>query len=133
VPIYKAMIDARPGTALDRRLLPAGRQSTAASVPRIFSTMRAKLDREIAGYYAHRRSLERRIEAYKPLDFSCSRVALSAQLGAALNALPTTHRSTGAPRSTAASAHGRRPAMPSRSTSSSTPTGRPGRTRRTPS
>ncbi len=92
--IYKVMIDARPGTPLDTRLLPPGRQSTAASVPRLFSTMRARLDREIAGYYAHKRSLERRIKACKPLDFSCSRIALSTQLGAymARNALPTTYK-----------------------------------------
>lgn len=92
--IYRTMIDARPGTPLDRRLLPAGKQSTAASVPRIFSTLRQSLERDIASYYAHKKDLQRRIKACKPLDFSCSAVALGIELGAymTLNAAPTTYK-----------------------------------------
>ena len=48
--IYRSMIDARPGTMLDTKLLPEDSDSTLASVPRIFSTIRADLQEDIEGY-----------------------------------------------------------------------------------
>ncbi|MCB9433644.1 MAG: hypothetical protein H6668_16860 [Ardenticatenaceae bacterium] len=46
--IYRAMIDARPGTILDTKLLPKDSPGTTYSIPRIFSTLRANLETEIA-------------------------------------------------------------------------------------
>jgi hypothetical protein len=46
--IYRSMIDARPGTFLDTTLLPEGSPGTAYSVPRIYSTLRASLEADIA-------------------------------------------------------------------------------------
>lgn len=46
--IYRAMIDARPGTILDTTLLPKDSPGTTYSIPRIFSTLRANLETEIA-------------------------------------------------------------------------------------
>lgn len=92
--IYAAMVDARPGTPLDRMLLPAGRSSTNLSVPRLFSTLRAGLEADIREYYDHKADLQRRADACQPLDFSCSRIALLAELGAyvAINAVPITYK-----------------------------------------
>ena len=92
--IYSSMVDARPGSTLDRVLLPSGSAGTRLSVPRIFSTMRAELDADIREYYARKEDLLRRAEACTPLDFSCSRVALLAELGVyvAINAGPVTYK-----------------------------------------
>lgn len=46
--IYRVMVDARPGTILDEELLQEGSDSTLASIPRIFSTIRADLQQDIA-------------------------------------------------------------------------------------
>jgi len=91
--IYEAMVDARPRSRLDA-LLPNGASSTKLSVPRIFSTLRATLDAEIRAYYDHKADLQRRADACAPLDWSCSRAALLAELGAyvLVYALPTTYK-----------------------------------------
>jgi hypothetical protein len=52
------------------------------SVPRIFSTMRAGLQRDIDAYYAYKADLQRRISACGALDFSCSAVMMGAELAA---------------------------------------------------
>lgn len=80
--IYKNLIDARPGTALDGQLLRAGAAGTTFSIPRIYSTMRTNLQRDIDAYYARKADFDRRANACKPLDFSCSRVAILAQKAA---------------------------------------------------
>lgn len=91
--IYSAMVDARPGSALDQ-LLPAGKSSTSYSVPRVFSTLRANLDRDIKAYYDHKADLQRRADDCRPLDFSCSRVALLAELATFVtaNAVEVTYK-----------------------------------------
>lgn len=45
--IYPTMVDARPGTVLDAQLLKEDSNSTIASIPRIFSTIRADLQQDI--------------------------------------------------------------------------------------
>ena len=92
--IYTAMVDARPGTPLDHTLLRIDSAGGKYSVPRIFSTLRATLDLEIAGYYAHKDDLIRRINACAPFDFSCSATALGIELGAymTLNGPLTTYK-----------------------------------------
>ncbi len=91
--IYQAMVDARPGSALDR-LLPSASSSTNYSVPRLFSTLRASLDADIRAYYDHKADLQRRIDNCRWNDFSCSAVLLSAELAGyvALNAAPVTYK-----------------------------------------
>jgi hypothetical protein len=92
--IYQNMIDARPGTVLNDRLLRAGGTGTEFSVPRIYSTLRANLQRDIDAYYATKADFDRRANACKPLDFSCSRVAILAQKAAYVtaNGIPTTYK-----------------------------------------
>lgn len=80
--IYRTMIDARPGTQLDRQLLRAGAGGTDYSVPRVFSTLRASLQRDIDGYYATKADYQRRIDSCAWFDFSCSKVALGTELAA---------------------------------------------------
>lgn len=91
--IYSTMVDARPGTALDG-LLPRASSSTNMSVPRLFSTLRANLDSEIRAYYDHKADLQRRIANCAWTDWSCSNVALAAELAAyvAGNGLQTTYK-----------------------------------------
>lgn len=91
--LYSAMVDARPGSALDR-LLPRASSSTNLSVPRLFSTLRAELEADIREYYDHKADLQRRADACSIWDFSCSRTALLLELGAyvAVNALPVTYK-----------------------------------------
>lgn len=45
--IYRTMVDARPGTILDTQLLKKDSKSTIASIPRIFSSIRADLQKDI--------------------------------------------------------------------------------------
>ncbi|MGI0491239.1 DUF3421 domain-containing protein [Alkalinema pantanalense CENA528] len=92
--IYSNMIDARPGTALDGQLLRNGGGGTEFSVPRIYSTMRAKLQREIDGYYATKADYDRRIDNCRLTDFTCSKTILLAQKAAYMtaNAIPTTYK-----------------------------------------
>ena len=84
--IYRNMIDAKPGTVLDSKLLTKGGEGTKLSIPRIYSTLRANLQKDIDQYNAQIASFDRRIDAKlsaaancKPLDFTCSRIALGAE------------------------------------------------------
>ena len=84
--IYDKMVDARPGTVLDKYLLKKGRAGTEFSVPRIYSTLRARLQADIDAYYAKKADDDRRYDekiraanACKLLDFSCSATVLRAQ------------------------------------------------------
>jgi len=80
--IYQNMVDARPGSVLDRQLLTQGGGGTDYSVPRIYSTLRTSLQRDIDVYYATKNDYLRRIDGCAWFDFSCSKVALSAELAA---------------------------------------------------
>jgi hypothetical protein len=87
--IYQKMIYASPGSDLDRKYLRAGGKGTEASIPRIYSTLRARLQQNIDSYYKRKseydRQYDEKIEAAKdcePLDFSCSATALYAQAAA---------------------------------------------------
>ncbi|NES21120.1 MAG: hypothetical protein F6K41_19870 [Symploca sp. SIO3E6] len=84
--IYQNMIDARPETFLDSELLRAGGGGTDFSIPRIYSTLRADLQRDIDAYYAKKADYDRRANACKPLDFSCSRLAILAEKAAYVTA-----------------------------------------------
>jgi len=84
--IYDKMVDAKPGTPLDTYLLKKGGGGTEFSVPRIYSTLRARLDADIKAYDAKKADYDRRYDekiraanACKPLDFSCSATVLRAQ------------------------------------------------------
>ncbi|MBE9031315.1 zinc dependent phospholipase C family protein [filamentous cyanobacterium LEGE 11480] len=86
--IYTTFIDAKPGSHLDRVLLRRGGAGTKASIPRIYSTLKTSLQKDIKGYYAKKRRYDQRYRAKmkqaracKTFDFSCSRVALTAQAG----------------------------------------------------
>lgn len=89
--IYGTMVDARPGTRLDQ-LLPYG-ASTRLSIPRIFSTLRASLENDIAGYYARKAELYRLYEECSVWDMRCSKTVRWAEYAAfiAVNGLPTTY------------------------------------------
>jgi len=91
--IYTTMVDARPGTRLDA-LLPRANSSSDMSVPRIFSTLRAELDQDIREYYEHKAELQRRADACGAFDWSCSRIALNAELAGYMiaNAGPITYK-----------------------------------------
>lgn len=92
--IYQNMIDARPGSFLDQQLLRAGGTGTDFSIPRIYSTMRAGLQRDIDAYYNKKADYDRRAAACKTFDFSCSRTAILASKAAymAKNAIPVTYK-----------------------------------------
>ena len=84
--IYRNMVDAKPGTALDTYLLKKGGGGTQFSVPRIYSTLRARLQTDIDAYYAKKAEYDRRYDekiraanACKLFDFSCSATVLRAQ------------------------------------------------------
>jgi hypothetical protein len=87
--IYQKMIDAKPGSDLDKKYLREGGKGTESSIPRLYSTLRYKLQQNIDSYYKRKSEYDRRydekIEAAKdcePLDFSCSATALYAQAAA---------------------------------------------------
>ncbi|WP_445172178.1 DUF4189 domain-containing protein [Microcoleus sp.] len=87
--IYRYMVDAKPGSVLDRELLRQGEEGTNFSVPRIYSTLRAKLQRDIDDYFARKADYDRRYDdkvqaaqKCKLLDFGCSRTVLYAQAAA---------------------------------------------------
>jgi hypothetical protein len=87
--IYRNMVDAKPGTALDTFLLKKGGGGTEFSVPRIYSTLRARLQADIDAYYAAKADYDRRYDekiraakACKPFDFKCSATVLRAQAAA---------------------------------------------------
>ncbi|MEH2039249.1 hypothetical protein [Nostoc sp.] len=92
--IYQNMVDARPGTSLDSQLLRAGGNGTEFSIPRIYSTLRANLQRDIDAYYAKKADYDRRANACRLLDFSCSRVAILAEKAAyvAANGIQVTYK-----------------------------------------
>ncbi len=92
--IYQNMIDARPGTFLDRQLLRLGGGGTSFSIPRVYSTLRADLQRDISAYYAKKADYDRRADACTTWDFSCSRVAILAEKTAyvAANGLQITYK-----------------------------------------
>ena len=82
--IYREMVDARPGESLYETLLRG--DGSKYSVPRIYSELRAELQRDIDDYDNTINNFNRRIDekkraarACRPLDFSCSAVALRAQ------------------------------------------------------
>lgn len=87
--IYDNMIDARPGTPLDTYLLKKGVKATRFSVPRIYSTLRARLEGDINAYYAKKEDYNRRYDAkiraakdcrfLDSLRFRCSAIKLTAQ------------------------------------------------------
>ncbi|AFY36096.1 hypothetical protein [Calothrix sp. PCC 7507] len=87
--IYNNMIDAKPGSYLDTTLLKPGGGGTEFSIPRIYSTLRARLQRDIDAYYAAKSDYDRRYDdkvrkakACKALDFSCSATKLYAEAAA---------------------------------------------------
>ena len=73
------MVDARSGTVLDKTLLRKGATGTIYWIPRIFSTARANLDRDIKRYQKKVADYTRRANACKPLDSKCIEVAILAQ------------------------------------------------------
>lgn len=84
--IYEKMVDAKPGTPLDTFLLKKGGGGTEFSVPRIYSTLRARLQADIDAYYAKKADYDRRYDqkiqaanACKPFNFRCSATVLRTQ------------------------------------------------------
>lgn len=82
--IYETMVDARSEPL--NSLLPRESSGASASVPRIFSTLRGNLEADIKAYYDHKADLQRRADNCRTFDFSCSRVALLAELAAYMTA-----------------------------------------------
>ena len=80
--IYKFMVDARPGTVLDKTLLRKGAAGTTYSIPRIFSTVRTNLQRDINKYRNTVKNYDKKIKACKLTDFSCSKAILTTKKGA---------------------------------------------------
>jgi hypothetical protein len=87
--IYKTMIDATPGSKLDTQLLVKGGEGTAFSVPRRYSTIRARLAADSKAFSDRLDEYNRRIDDKlraakdcKPWDFSCSRIKLGFQASA---------------------------------------------------
>lgn len=75
--IYKFMVDARPGTVLNDKLLKPGAAGAKFSIPRVFSTIRANLQRDIDRYRNTVKEYDRKIKACKLTDFSCSKAILT--------------------------------------------------------
>jgi hypothetical protein len=80
--IYTYMVDARPGTYLGNTLLRKGAAGTTYSIPRIFSTIRANLARDIKKYQDTVANYKKKIDKCKLTDFSCSKVALGTKMTA---------------------------------------------------
>jgi hypothetical protein len=85
--IYKQMVDARPGSMLEGKLLTG--DSATYSVPYLFSTLRNNLQRDIDGYDGKISDYNRRIDEKKTAadkckltDLSCSAAALLTEAGA---------------------------------------------------
>lgn len=85
--IYQKMVDARPSSILNRQLIVG--ENSRLSVPKIYSNLRAELQRDVQDYYARKREYDQRIAERERaarncrlLDFSCSAVALYAQANA---------------------------------------------------
>jgi hypothetical protein len=77
--IYENTIDARPGTVLDQQLLRSDGSGAKFSIPRIYSTLRAKLVRDIKAYDDRKAEFDRAYNACRVLDPRCSKVAIKAQ------------------------------------------------------
>ena len=84
--IYTYMVDARPGTYLDKTLLRKGAAGTTYSIPRIFSTIRANLARDIKKYQDTVANYKKKIDKCKLTDFSCSKVVLGTKMTAYITA-----------------------------------------------
>ena len=84
--IYTYMVDARPGTYLGNTLLRQGAAGTTYSIPRIFSTIRANLARDIKKYQDTVADYKKKIDKCKLTDFSCSKVALGTKMTAYITA-----------------------------------------------
>lgn len=93
--IYNVMINARPGNALDKSLLRLDGAGAKFSVPRVFSTLRAGLEKDINTFNRTVADYERRIKACKWNDWSCSAAKLRVQQGAyiAANGIQTAYKS----------------------------------------
>lgn len=92
--IYRNMIDARPGTVLSDKLLKAGGEGTGFSIPRMFSSIRADLQRDIDNYYATKSDYDRRASNCGTWDFGCSKVGILAEKQAYIvaNGIQTTYK-----------------------------------------
>ncbi|ACO48019.1 hypothetical protein DEDE109153_09525 [Deinococcus deserti] len=104
--IYRRMVDARPGSVLRDQLLTGS--GAATSVPRVYSDLRAGLQRDVDEYYRRKADFDRRsadklaaAARCKPLDFGCSATLLVTQAGViqaekaaymAVNAAPITYK-----------------------------------------
>lgn len=82
--IYQNMINAKPNSVLQTALLKGDASST--SVPKVFSKLRIELQKDIDDYYQTKSDYQKRVDAKlkaaadcQPTDFSCSRVALTAE------------------------------------------------------
>ena len=70
--IYQKLVDARPGTYLDKELLVKDGEGTDGSIPRVYSTLRAELEVDVAKLTADAAKC-------KPLNPKCSAVLLKAE------------------------------------------------------
>ena len=70
--IYQKMVDARPGTYLDKELLIKDGVGTDASIPRVYSTLRAELEADVVKLTADAKKC-------KPWDLKCSAIFLKAE------------------------------------------------------
>ncbi|MEQ1921129.1 MAG: hypothetical protein ABL952_01355 [Pyrinomonadaceae bacterium] len=70
--IYKKLVDARPGTYLDKELLVKDGEGTDGSIPRVYSTLRAELEADIVKLTADAKKC-------KPWNPKCSAVLLKAE------------------------------------------------------
>jgi hypothetical protein len=84
--IYTTMINATPGSTLDTKLLLKGGEGSSFSVPRRYSTIRARLAADSLAFSdrldEYNRRIDDKLRAAKncePLDFSCSRILLAGQ------------------------------------------------------
>ncbi|CAN0578934.1 unnamed protein product, partial [Laminaria digitata] len=84
--IYKNMVDARPGTVLDKSLLRPRAAGAKFSIPRVFSTIRANLQRDIDKYRNTIKDYDKKIKACKLTDFSCSKAILTGKKTAYITA-----------------------------------------------
>lgn len=92
--IYQNMIDAKPGTVLDQQLLRQGGGGTSYSIPRMYSTLQARLQADIKNYYDTKADYDRRINNCAFLDPTCSNtILLAAKLKyMALYSIPVTYK-----------------------------------------
>ncbi len=70
--IYEKLVDARPGTYLDKELLIKDGEGTNGSIPRVYSTLRAELEADIVKLTADAKKC-------KPWNPKCSAVLLMAE------------------------------------------------------